>query len=78
MKIWYSEELGLLRGTLLCSLSCSFLCLDLSNIFVDFSLLELAKTILLCHHCNLDVLSATLNNLCNLCQFVSNCLTKTI
>jgi hypothetical protein len=38
-------------------------CLDLSDVLLDLSLLKLAKAILVCHHCNLDVLVTTLNNL---------------
>jgi hypothetical protein len=57
------QGLGVPRTTLLCSLSCSLLCLYLSNIFINLSLLKFPETILLCHHCNLDVLPTTFNNL---------------
>ena len=62
-RITRKRHSSFLWRALLCRLSSSFLCFNLCNNGVDFGFIKLPKAMLLCHHCNFNVLSPTLNNL---------------
>ena len=63
VKYENATELGLPCRALLCSLCCCLLCINIGYNGIDFSFLELAQSMLFCHHGNFYVLPSTLNNL---------------